>query len=103
MPTHPVNPEIHLLDGRFYAGDAHRHFDWMRINAPAYWDDVSRLWGITRYADVMEISKRSEIFCSSGSSRPDAPPLPSMINLDDPAHRQRRSLVSKGFTPRRCR
>ena len=101
MPTHPVNPEIHLLDGRFYAGDAHRHFDWMRVNAPAYWDEASRLWGITRYADVMEISKRSEIFCSSGSSRPDAPPLPSMINLDDPAHRQRRSLVSKGFTPRR--
>ena len=101
MPTHPVNPEIHLLDGRFYARDAHRHFDWMRINAPAYWDDVSRLWGITRYADVMEISKRAEVFCSSGSSRPDAPPLPSMINLDDPAHRQRRGLVSKGFTPRR--
>jgi cytochrome P450 family 142 subfamily A polypeptide 1 len=24
-----------------------------------------------------------------------------MINLDDPAHRQRRGLVSKGFTPRR--
>jgi cytochrome P450 family 142 subfamily A polypeptide 1 len=24
-----------------------------------------------------------------------------MINLDDPAHRQRRALVSKGFTPRR--
>ena len=101
MPNHPSNSAIHLLDGRFYASDAHRHFDWMRINAPAYWDETSQLWGVTRHADVMELSKRPEAFCSGGSSRPDAPPIPSMINLDDPAHRRRRGLVSKGFTPRR--
>jgi cholest-4-en-3-one 26-monooxygenase len=101
MPAHPVNPDIHLLDGRFYAGDPHRHFDWMRAHAPLYWDDASQLWGVTRHADVMELSARRDLFCSSGSSRPDAPPIPSMINLDDPAHRRRRGLVSKGFTPRR--
>lgn len=101
MPNHPVNPEIHLLDGRFYAGDPHRHFDWMRAHAPVYWDEASQLWGITRHADVMELSKRPGAFCSSGSSRPDAPPVASMINLDDPAHRRRRALVSTGFTPRR--
>ena len=101
MPHHPVNPDIHLLDGRFYAGDAHRHFDWMRQHAPVYWDDASQLWGVTRHADVMELSKRPQAFCSSGSSRPDAPAMPSMINLDDPQHRRRRGLVSKGFTPRR--
>jgi cytochrome P450 family 142 subfamily A polypeptide 1 len=101
MPTHPVNPAIHLLDGCFYAGGPHPAFDWMREHAPAYWDDASGLWGITRHADVMEISKRPDVFCSSASSRPDAPPIPSMINLDDPAHRRRRALVSSGFTPRR--
>jgi cytochrome P450 family 142 subfamily A polypeptide 1 len=101
MPNHPVNPDIHLLDGRFYAGDVHRHFDWLRANAPVYWDEASQLWGITRHADVMQCSKRPDVFCSSGSSRPDAPPVPSMINLDDPAHKRRRALVSKGFTPRR--
>jgi len=101
MPSHPVNADIHLLDGRFYAGDAHRHFDWMREHAPAYWDDVSQLWGISRHADVMDLSKRPDRFCSGGGSRPDAPTIPSMINLDDPAHRRRRGLVSKGFTPRR--
>lgn len=101
MPTHPVNADIHLLDGRFYAGDAHRHFDWLRAHAPVYWDDASQLWGVSRHADVMQLSKRPDVFCNGGSSRPDAPPIPSMINLDDPAHRQRRALVSKGFTPRR--
>jgi cholest-4-en-3-one 26-monooxygenase len=101
MPNHPANPDIHLLDGRFYAGDPHRHFDWMREHAPLYWDEASLLWGVTRHSDVMQLSKRPDVFCSSGSSRPDSPPIPSMINLDDPAHRQRRALVSKGFTPRR--
>jgi cholest-4-en-3-one 26-monooxygenase len=101
MPNHPVNPGIHLLDGRFYADDPHRHFDWMRANAPVYWDAASQLWGVTRHADVMELSKRPDAVCSSGSSRPDSPPLDSMINLDDPAHKRRRGLVSKGFTPRR--
>ena len=33
--------------------------------------------------------------------RPDSPPIPSMINMDDPEHRRRRALVNKGFTPRR--
>ena len=101
MPHHPANPDIHLLDGRFYASAPHRHFDWMRAHAPLYWDDASQLWGVTRHADVMELSARPDRFCSGGSSRPDAPPIPSMINLDDPAHRRRRGLVSKGFTPRR--
>jgi cytochrome P450 family 142 subfamily A polypeptide 1 len=101
MPNHPIRAEIHLLDGQFYAADPHPYFDWMRADAPAYWDEASRLWGITRHADVMHVAKRPDLFCSGLSSRPDAPPLPSMINLDDPRHRQRRALVSKGFTPRR--
>ncbi len=101
MPRFPTRPEIHLLDGQFYAADPWPHFAWMRRDAPVFWDEASGLWGITRHADVMQCSKRPEAFCSGGSSRPDAPPIPSMINLDDPQHRDRRALVSKGFTPRR--
>jgi cytochrome P450 family 142 subfamily A polypeptide 1 len=73
----------------------------MREHAPVYWDDSSRLWGIALYEDVMKISKTPELFCSGQSSRPDAPPLPSMINMDDPRHKLRRALVNKGFTKRR--
>ncbi|MGH7787467.1 MAG: cytochrome P450 [Candidatus Binatia bacterium] len=101
MPHHPTRAGIHLLDGRFYAEDPHRHFDWMRTHAPIYWDEASALWGVTRHADVMDLSKRPEAFCSGQSSRPDAPPMPSMINFDAPMHKRRRGLVSKGFTPRR--
>jgi len=101
MPDHPTRPEIRLLDGRFYQAGPHEHFTWMREHAPVYWDDAGQVWGVTRYDDVLEVSRRPDLFCSGRSSRPDAPAIPSMINLDDPAHRRRRGLVSRGFTPRR--
>ena len=94
-------PAPSLLDGRFYAEDPHPRFAWMRRHAPVYWDPAGRVWGIARYADVVRVSRDPETFCSRQGSRPDSPPLASMINLDDPAHLRRRSLVNRGFTPRR--
>ena len=101
MPDHPVNPAIRLLDGFFYVGEPLEHFRWLRANAPVYWDESSRLWGIALHEDVMWVSKSQAVFCSRMSSRPDSPPLPSMINMDDPQHKLRRALVNKGFTKRR--
>ena len=101
MPDHPVNPAIRLLDGFFYVGEPLEHFRWMREHAPVYWDESSRLWGIALHEDVMKVSKSPALFCSRMSSRPDSPPLPSMINMDDPQHKLRRALVNKGFTKRR--
>jgi cytochrome P450 family 142 subfamily A polypeptide 1 len=101
VPDHPENPAIRLLDGFFYVGEPLTHFRWMREHAPVYWDESSRLWGISLHADVMKISKTPDLFCSRMSSRPDSPPLPSMINMDDPEHKLRRALVNKGFTKRR--
>jgi cytochrome P450 family 142 subfamily A polypeptide 1 len=101
MADHPTRPDIKLLDGNFYAAGPHDAFTWMLANAPVDWDADGKVWGITLHDAVLEVSRQPELFCSVQSSRPDAPPIPSMINLDDPAHRRRRSLVSRGFTPRR--
>ena len=101
MPDHPTNAAIHLLDGHFYAAGPHPSFTWMREHAPVYWDAEGKVWGVALHEDVLEVSRQPEVFCSGQSSRPDSPPIPSMINLDDPAHRRRRGLVSRGFTPRR--
>ncbi len=101
MPDHPTHPDIHLLDGNFYAAGPHPAFRWMREHAPVYWDAEGKVWGVALHEDVLEVSRQPELFCSGRSSRPDSPPIPSMINLDDPAHRRRRGLVSRGFTPRR--
>jgi len=98
-----ARPEADLLDGAFYAGDPHPAFAWMRRHEPVFRSEspLGRVWGITRHADVLAVSRDPATFCSAGSSRPDAPAVPSMINLDDPAHLRRRSLVNRGFTPRR--
>ena len=96
-----MQPEIDLLDGRFYAADPFPAYAWLRRHAPVYFDEPRGLWGVALHEDVQRVSKDPELFCSSGSSRPDAPAIPSMINLDDPLHKRRRNLVNRGFTPRR--
>src|SRR6185295_6634267 len=98
MSNHPTRAEIYLVNGEFYADDPHRHFTWMRQQAPLYWDERSQIWGVALYEDVMRFSRDAESFCNRFSSRPDSPPVPSMINLDDPEHKRRRNLVNKGFS-----
>jgi cytochrome P450 family 142 subfamily A polypeptide 1 len=101
MTTHPRHPAIDLLSHDFYAADPHHDFRWMREHAPVYRDETASVWGIARYADVMAVSKDPKTFASGQGIRPDAPRLPYMIDTDGAEHRRRRSLVSKGFTPRR--
>jgi len=103
MPNHPVRDDIGLLD-RFFYLDPWERYQWMRDNAPAYWDASADggLWGITRYDDIMTIAKTPDLFCSGKSSRPERDSwIPSMINLDEPLHKRRRNIVNRGFTPRR--
>jgi len=101
--TPPPDLHIGLADGTFYGGDPFPAFAWMRREAPAYFDESSGVWGITRHADVKEISKDPDTFSNAGGIRPDSPPFPMMIDTDAPEHVRRRRLVSEGFTPKRIR
>ena len=103
MTTPPSGMTIGLADGTFYGGDPFPAFAWMREHAPAYFDESSGVWGITRYHDVREISKDPDTFSNAGGIRPDGFPLPMMIETDAPEHVRRRRLVSEGFTPRRIK
>ncbi len=103
VTTPPADLAIGLVDGAFYGGDPYPAFAWMRRHAPAYFDEAAGVWGITRYADIKEISKDPETFSSAGGIRPDFPALPMMIDTDAPEHVRRRRLVSEGFTPKRIR
>jgi cytochrome P450 family 142 subfamily A polypeptide 1 len=95
---------IDLLDGDFYVNDPYPTYAWMRTHAPAYWDGINELWGITRYDDVVRIEKDKQRFISSdqekGGYRPNLPADAALIGLDDPVHTKRRNLVSRRFTPR---
>ena len=66
-------PPIRLLDGDWYVQDPHRGFAWMRAHAPVHWD--GEVWGVAGYEKLMRVSKDTETFCSSQSSRPDSPPM----------------------------
>ena len=96
---HPTRPEIQLLSPDFYA-----NFDelteWMRQEAPLYWDDSTGIWGASSHELVSMMSREWHTFCSSKGSRPESS-VPSMINFDAPEHTKRRRLVGNGFTPRR--
>ena len=100
VTTEPID----LLDGDFYVSDPYTTYAWMREKAPAYWDSVNELWGISRYDDIVEIEKNKSIFISSdkekGGYRPNLPADSSIIGLHDPTHSVRRLLVSRRFTPR---
>ena len=101
VPDHPTRGDIELCSGAFWAGDHHEALAWMRSYAPVYFDGT--VWGVTRHADIKAVSKDPSTFSSAGGIRPLQPALPMMIDMDEPAHLQRRKLVNKGFTPRRVR
>ena len=100
-PSHPIDSEIRLLDGDWYATDPHDKWKWMRENSPVYYDPKGQVWGVTTYDLVLGVSKDPETFCSRMGMRPDTPVIPSMINFDDPEHKKRRNLVNRGFTLKR--
>jgi len=93
--------EVDLMDGRFYAGDPHPAWTWMRANEPIYHDRTNDLWGVTRHEDVRALSLAPTTYSNAQGIRPKWYPMPMMIDQDPPVHTRRRKLVSAGFTPRR--
>jgi cytochrome P450 len=63
-------------------------------------------WAVTRYADVMQVSRDPDTFHSAPASTIGDMPaeiaewLGSMINMDAPKHTKLRLIVNRGFTPR---
>ena len=105
-------PAIDLLDLRHYAdGPPHEQLRWLRRHAPVFWHaepDGPGFWAVTRYDDVVRVSRDAATFSSfaGGTMIADSPPafLPvvqsMMLNMDPPQHTKLRALVNKGFTPR---
>jgi cytochrome P450 family 142 subfamily A polypeptide 1 len=93
--------DLNRLDGSWYAEDTHRIFDEMRRRAPVHYDPVGAVWGVFKHADVLAVEKDAKTFSSHRPPRPHGEHLPTMISMDDPEHQRRRSLVNRGFTPKR--
>ena len=92
--------EIDVLDPQLYAGDPYPTYAWLRENDPVHRDAKTGIWVLSRYADVVHVSKNPRIFCSGQGVIPGSDNPISIVTMDDPRHTQLRSLVSRGFTPR---
>src|SRR3984957_15977511 len=98
-------------------------FAELRRTAPVWWNaqrrgsagfDDDGYWAVTRHADILEVSRRSELYSSSentaliryheGITR-DAIEMQRVIllNSDPPEHTKARGIVSRGFTPKAVR
>ena len=123
--TASITPkDINLADpAPFEMGEAHELFRVLRREAPVHFnpggfapDDTTTefkpFWNITKYADVIEISRNPDLWISGKGITQFEPAHPRpedmafstdgkmLITTDPPRHVRLRRLVNKGFTPR---
>jgi cholest-4-en-3-one 26-monooxygenase len=95
-------------------------FAELRRTAPVWWNaqprgasgfDDDGYWVVTRHADVLEVSRSSDLYSSQEKTAiirhahavtPEALDMQRLIllNIDPPQHTKLRGIVSRGFTPR---
>jgi cytochrome P450 len=82
----------------------------LRDEAPAYRNDELDFWALSRHSDVAalfrdntRLSNANGVSLDPAAWGPYAHKTMSFLALDDPRHNRLRSLVSRGFTPRRVR
>ena len=103
-----INPDLYVERGY-----PHREWAMLRRQAPVYWyerDNVDPFWAITKYADLITVSRQPNLFRSTQRlfvvvNEPDTPApeeaiLRQLLNMNPPEHGAYRSVVSRRFTPR---
>jgi cholest-4-en-3-one 26-monooxygenase len=101
--TATVSAQRGVLDPDLYAGDPYPVYQWLRDEAPVYWDAANAIWAVSRHQDVLAIERDPVRYSSARGSRPLIEMTASMINRDDPRHQQQRKLISRRFSPRAVR
>lgn len=90
--------------------DPYPYYRRLRDEAPLYRNEDLKFWALSRHQDVWQgfrnstsLSNRDGVSLDPVSRGPHASKTMSFLAMDDPAHLRLRTLVSKGFTPRRIR
>src|ERR1700756_5644786 len=90
--------------------DPSPYYRRLRDEAPLYHNEELGFWALSRHSDVHQGFRNSATLSNSEgvsldpvSRGPHAAKTMSFLAMDDPAHLRLRTLVSKGFTPRRIR
>ncbi len=106
-PTAP--PLLDPYDYDFHE-DPYPYYKRLRDEAPLYHNAELGFWALSRHHDVLQgfrnsttLSNREGVSLDPISRGPHASKTMSFLAMDDPGHLRLRTLVSKGFTPRRIR
>ncbi len=90
--------------------DPYPYYQRLRDEAPLYRNDELGFWALSRHQDVLQgfrnsttLSNKFGVSLDPASRGPHAAKTMSFLAMDDPSHLRLRTLVSKGFTPRRIR
>jgi cytochrome P450 len=90
--------------------DPYPYYKRLRDEAPLYRNDELKFWALSRHGDVLQgfrnstaLSNAYGVSLDPTSRSLEAHRVMSFLAQDDPAHLRLRTLVSKGFTPRRIR
>jgi cytochrome P450 len=111
MTVHAGDHELVLdpYDYDFHE-DPYPYYKRLRDEAPLYRNEELGFWALSRHADVHQgfrnsttLSNRFGVSLDPAARGPHASKTMSFLAMDDPAHLRLRTLVSKGFTPRRIR
>ncbi|WP_156686820.1 cytochrome P450 [Mycobacterium sp. Marseille-P9652] len=111
MTVHVGDHEVVLdpYDYDFHE-DPYPYYKRLRDEAPLYRNEELNFWALSRHRDVLQgfrnsttLSNRDGVSLDPVSRGPHASKTMSFLAMDDPAHLRLRTLVSKGFTPRRIR
>lgn len=102
------------------AAEREQTFAILREQQPVSWQPVVEdtwytaegeegYWAVVRHADIVEVSRRSDVFISGRGTQLETLPeiveksSQSIVAMDDPEHAQIRKLISAAFTPRQVR
>lgn len=107
--TSLAHPSFSPYDYRIHE-DPYPAYARLRDEAPVYRNDDLDFWALSRYDDVAaafrdnrRLSNANGVSLDPSAWGPHAHRTMSFLALDDPRHNRLRSLVSRGFTPRRVR
>src|SRR6516165_5670385 len=103
MPGIP--PDLPLNDPAFYSSSPWATYRWLLDASPVYWCAPAGFWAITRYEDVLRVSKDALTYCNGegmtmrGGELSDVQGGTTLITTDPPRHTTQRALISRAFTP----
>lgn len=102
--------------GGSFLQDPYPHFAEFLSNRPVFWSEELGYWVVSRYEDCRRILRDFESFSASNALSPLVPPcphaakaladgafrsIPTLTNVDPPAHTRTRRIAHLAFTPRR--